>query len=119
MDRDLGDARRLYRIVQHDPPTREDFQSNAARGRPLPGEPEFARLHDGLSTFASLDQAARKARQYPMLGRFVAELVISDSSGVRIERTILRSRGHHTVWGTPEMLLGCVVRVQPVDRDEE
>jgi hypothetical protein len=109
-----AEPRRLYRIVKTDPPTLDDLRSSAARGRPRPLDPEMARLHDGISAFATLTQAVAKARSYQTLGRFVAELAILRSSPVRIERTIPRSRGHHTIWGDPNVLLDCVVRVVPV-----
>ena len=119
MERDASGPRRQYRIVRSDPPRLEDFLSNAARGRPLPTDPEFVRLQDGLSTFAELEQAVRKARQYPALGAYVAELDIPETPAVRIERTLQRSRGHHTVWGNPSYLLTCTVWVVPVEFDGE
>jgi hypothetical protein len=54
--------RTLYRIVKTDPPTLDDFTSRAARGAPPPLDPELARVHDGISTFNTAQQARRKAR---------------------------------------------------------
>jgi hypothetical protein len=45
-----------------------------------------------------------------MLGRYLAELNLSGMTDVRVERTT-KSKGHYTVWGTPDRLLSAVVRV--------
>lgn len=74
----------------------------------------MARLHDGVSMFATLGQALGKAQSDPMLGRFIAERSIPISSEARVERTIRRSRGHHTIWSVPESLLRCEIGVVPV-----
>jgi hypothetical protein len=107
--------RTVYRIVRTDPPTLADFASNAARGLPLrDASPETRRLWDGLSVYATAAQARNKARQLPALGRYVARLDLPERAPVRVERTVPRSRGHHTLWGDPAVLLGCVVAVLPV-----
>jgi hypothetical protein len=108
-------ARTLYRIVATNPPTRRDFQSAASRGQiPLSQDPEELRLAHGISTFATLTQARNKAQRYPWLGAYIAELTIPEAPEITIERTLPGTRGHHTVWGDPEQLLRCVVRVVPV-----
>jgi hypothetical protein len=56
-----------------------------------------------------------------MLGRFLAELDLSNVTDVRFERTT-PSKGHYTVWGTPERLLSAVVRViqvRPIVLEDE
>jgi hypothetical protein len=104
----------LYRIVLTDPPTLQDFTTDAAMGRPPPSQhPDAIRLADGLSAYATLAQARNKARVYPWLGRYVAMLDIPTISSIRFERTLPGSRGHHTVWGDPIELLACVVSVVP------
>lgn len=107
-------ARSFYRIVKSDPPTLTDFLSDRAKGRPPAVEPARRRLHDGLSVYATLAQARRKARAFPMLGRYVAVLRVLDETPLRYERTIASSGGHHTVWGEPETLLECVEAVVAV-----
>jgi hypothetical protein len=107
--------RTVYRIVRTAPPTAADFTSNAARGLPVRGDdPETRRLWDGLSVYATEAQARAKARQLPALGGYVARLELPPGAPVRVERTVPRSRGHHTVWGAPAVLLRCVVVVVPV-----
>jgi hypothetical protein len=65
---------------------------------------------DGISVYRTLAQAQRKARDYPFLGRFIAELNIDvDVPRIRVEKTF--GRGHHTLWGAPAVLLRLVVRV--------
>jgi len=110
-------ARTFYRIVKSDPPTLLDFTSNAARGRaPRTDEPEVLRLWSGLSAFSTLAQARRKSRISPVLGAFVARLVLPDVGQVRYERT--RGTGHYTLWGEPSVLLAAVVSVVRVSRSE-
>jgi hypothetical protein len=102
----------VFRIVQTDPPTTDDFISNAARGKlPHRPDPEVLRLWDGLSVFATESQARRQARRLPNLGSYIAELAIPATA--HCEPT-LRTPGHHTVWGDPSTLLDCIVRVIPV-----
>ena len=109
-----GVARTFYRIVRTDPPTLGEFMSAQARGKPPPDdEPETLRLHDGLSAYATIAQARRKARASPVLGRYIARLEIPEGGPIRWERT-LTSSGHHTIWGVPADLLRCVVLVEPV-----
>lgn len=102
--------RRLYRIVRANPPTIDDFLSDDARGRgSLSDSPEIRRLRGGRSLFGTEAQARRRARAFPMLGRYIALLEIPDDGLVQIERTL--GPGHHTVWGAPEVLLAAVAAV--------
>jgi hypothetical protein len=111
--------RPFHRITKHDPPEREDFMSSAARGDPAPDDdPQRAALHDGISTFATEQQARKKVlgmrERGHNLGDYIARLEIPDDApGVRIERT-LRTPGHHTIWADPDELLKCVVSIVPV-----
>ena len=105
--------RRLYRIVRANPPTLDDFLSDDARGRGSPSEPpEIRRLRSGRSVFQTEAQARRRARAFPVLGRYIAVLEITADSPVQIERTL--GPGHHTAWGAPELVLAYVVAVVPV-----
>ena len=103
----------FYRIVEMSPPALGDFLSDKAQGR-LPRSETHRRLWDGISVYATEQQARRKVQDYPFLGSFIAQLEIPDQASVRIERTLRRSRGHHTLWGDPAYLLRCVVSVIPV-----
>jgi hypothetical protein len=68
---------------------------------------------DGISVYRTLAQAQRKARDYPFLGQFIAELDVDiDVPQIRVEKTY--GRGHHTLWGPAATLLRLVVRVTPV-----
>lgn len=112
-------ARSFYRIVRRDRPTRRDFLSNRAkRGEPRPDLPERLQvLWDGLSVHDSLEQARRQAREAPWLGTQIAVIVVPEGAdgSIRWERTIPNNPGHHTLWGDPDDLLGCVERVVPVE----
>ena len=104
----------FYRIVHTNPPTPDDFTSGADLGRPLPaGDAEIARLHTGISVFATPRQASTNARQWPRLGSLLAVLDIPEGGPIRWERTTQR-RGHHTLWGSPADLVGRVVAIVPV-----
>src|SRR5262245_37985655 len=104
----------FYRIVRTNPATEADFLSDKARGLP-PRNDEPLTLHvwDGISMYQTLPQARRKARDYPFLGGFIAELHLDiDVPPIRIEKTF--GRGHHTVWGAPTALLHAIVSITAV-----
>lgn len=96
----------LFRLVTSLNPI-ENFISRKALGMPpTPVEEEDDFIYGGLSTWDRLDRAqdtARRLRRYrPVFG--IAELWIPVGvPGVDIRRT-LRSRGHYTVVGPPELL---------------
>lgn len=104
--------RTFYRIVRSDPPTEEDFKSYEALGRPS-RDPTSIDEYRGVSVQATETQARNRARALPTLGRFIAEVRISDDSPIRWRRT--GSRGHHTLWGDPAELLGYVTGVTAVE----
>ena len=107
-------ARRYFRIIAVELPNREDFLSDKAKGQPPRNadDAELLRLWDGISVFATFQQARNKANRYD-LGRFIAEVLIPENSPIRVERTT-RSPGHHTLWSEPDAVLRCVVRVLPL-----
>lgn len=106
----------FYRIVKGDPPTRDDFVSNQAKGR-IPRRiltAEELRRWDGLSVFETEAQARRQARRHPFLGRFIARLRIVEGGPIHYQRTNPDNRGHHSVWGSPDILLTCVEGIASV-----
>jgi len=106
----------FYHLVKHDPPTREDFLSYVDRGIPLMDDrPETRRVAEGVSDCASVAQARNRARVPSLRGHaYVAELHIPDGSPITFKRTG-GQRGHHTLWGSPDDLVACVVSVVRVD----
>jgi hypothetical protein len=103
--------------VLTDPPTVDDFLSNKAKGRaPRSDDPAVIHLWDGLSVFATLAQARRKARGAPYLGPYVAALSIPEGASARFERT--RGPGHYTLWAEASDLLAWVVSVVRVGSEE-
>lgn len=106
-------AQSFWRIVRTNPPGERDFASREQLGhRPRNERPETLRLWSGLSMYATETHARRNARLYPMLGTFLAEVIVSDGDLVSVEKTL--GPEHYTLWGTPHMFLDRVVRVVPV-----
>jgi len=104
--------RYFYRIVKTDPPALDDFITNASLGRPVPDDPALAEVWDGVSVQSTLNQARRKRRVSPALGRYIAILRLPTDGSVRYKRT-LGAGGHHTIWADPAHLLAAVVSVLP------
>lgn len=106
----------LYRIVQHNPPTIDDMRSyHELSVQPFRDDAETRRLMQGISLYNTVQQACNQAASAPRLGgRFIAELRIPSDAPVTIERTGTQ-RGHHTLWGSPDGILGYVSRVFPIE----
>jgi hypothetical protein len=106
----------LYRIVAHNPPTREDVLSYQELGiAPDTEDPEILRRSAGISLYNTLQQTRNQMRRLPPARRgFIAELHIPPDAPVTIERTGSQ-RGHHTLWGSADGILGYVARVIPPD----
>ncbi len=111
----MPEYRTLYRIVLTDPPTLYDMLSHEARGRqPHDNDPETLRLLRGISLYNTEQQARNTAARLPWSANaFIAELRIPFDAPVDVERTTT-SRGHHTLWGYPDVILGYVSRVTRV-----
>jgi hypothetical protein len=106
---------RLYRVTKSNPPTEEDMMSYWDLGR-RPDRPEDDPKYEGdkaayeeVSTFATAEQAAAKARARN-LGDFIAELEVPDE-------TPMSAKGSHRglIGTTPTQLLGMVQNVRGVD----
>lgn len=106
--------RSFYRIVKTERPSAADFTPKATLSEEvLKRRPEIARLVTGISFFDDVELARKKALSFPMLGDYLAEIIVPDTSSLKFERTTT-SRGHYTLWADPEQVLGLVVRVEPV-----
>jgi hypothetical protein len=111
----------FFHLIATETATHPDFLSYVALGHPLMDDSdETRRLAEGISVNATLQQARARARTVPSLRRhrFAAELSIPDGAPVQFERTG-RARGHYTLWGDPEILLGYVVATVPVHEADE
>jgi hypothetical protein len=107
-------TREFYRVVKTDPPSIEDFLSNAAKGdQPPDPTPETLRVWQGISVYATASQARRMARRYPRHGGYLALLRVHEGGLIRFERTLAKP-GHHTLWGNPREFLACIVSVTPL-----
>ncbi len=109
-------ARRFYRVIAGERATRDDFLSFQALGRILRrATPETERTYDGISVFATASQArtvVARAARYRVLGTHIAEMTIPDDAPIHVERTFLDQRGHHTLWGDPDVLLRYVTSIE-------
>lgn len=110
----------LYRIIRSDEPTVDDMRSYVELGIPLRvNTPEARRRASGISLFSTVQQARKVGAGPPWYGAgFIAELRLPDDAPVTIERTG-RQPGHHTLWGSPDVILGYVVRVMPIRAQKE
>ena len=108
--------RTFYHLVKNNPPTRDDFLSYLEQGITLKIDtPEARRLASGVSACATLHQARNRARLPSLRDHaYIAELHIPDEAPITFERTG-RVPGHHTLWGSPDDMLRCVVSVVRVD----
>ena len=113
-------ATTLYRIVATNPPTLEDFKSHLELGKvPRSGDAQAERLASGISAFQTVAQARRAARRFPMLGGFIAELMIPEELTMPEGRLIIRRTGHQqghlTIWNSqPDVLMGTMTAVRSV-----
>jgi hypothetical protein len=108
-------VRTFYRLIPTERPTVDDFRSDKDLGEPPPrGDPELVRMWQGISVNNTETQARNKGRDLPWLGGYIAVLEIPAGGTITYRRTG-RGRGHYTVWGDPNDLLRCVVRVVPVE----
>ena len=111
-------ARLFYRIVQHNPPTADDFISNEAIGKP-PRDREVTdpELHRGISAYGRKDDAIATQRRFPVLGGFLAELALPDDDPEITLRSTSRHGSHYTIWGVPEAFVRRVQSVLPCEPD--
>jgi hypothetical protein len=79
-------GRAFFRLVRENPPTVRDFLSNAAQGRTLGSlDAALQRRWEGISVFDTLERARQHARRRPDLGRFIAELWVTEGMAVSYE----------------------------------
>lgn len=116
----LSETLTLYRIIETDTPRVHDMRSYLDLGIPLRANtPEARRRASGISLFSTMQQARKVGAGPPWFGvGFIAALRLPDDAPVTIERTG-RQPGHHTLWGSPDVILGYVARVVPIRSEEE
>lgn len=117
MKDDPVSQRTFYRLVLHNPPSREDFRSYLEVGKEPSQDAEWNRLASGYSDYGTLGYARKKAKSYPWKSQCsIAELRIPDESPFVIEQTGSGGK-HYTIWGDGELLRSMVLRVFPVRED--
>lgn len=112
MDHRSPRTRSFFRLVETDPPTREQFLSYYDQGlAPADATPRQLHLYKGTSVFETEEQARRRALEMAWPHKYIAEVRIPES--VRVERQG-RREGHHNVYVAADDLLRWVARVVPV-----
>jgi hypothetical protein len=105
-------VRIFYRVVKTNPPTRDDFRSYLALGKPLLNPtPRRLRAWAGVSVYDTEVTASAKAQDFN-LGPFVAELNVPDDAPIEAEGP--GQSGHYNLYGDPDDLLQFVVSVRRI-----
>ena len=101
-------ARKFYRIVHSAVPTVDDFRPAAEEGMPLTNESHRRVWAEGISVYDDLAYALRRAqRTRGRLGGFVATVVIPDTGGVEVAKT-MKNRRHYTIYASASEILALV-----------
>jgi hypothetical protein len=104
--------RLFYRLVETDPPTREQFLPYHELGVTPPGaSARELYLSKGVSMFETEEQARGAAPTMKKRYDFIAEVRLPE--GVHADRQGRRA-GHHNIYAPPDDLIRWVVRVVPV-----
>jgi hypothetical protein len=97
----------LYRVVDHDPPIREDFLSDEERGT-APAARETRWHRQGLSVFDKISLARGLAkwrlRRGFVTATWIAAVTIEDGAPI-YARPSPPPTGHWTLWGDPDEIL--------------
>jgi len=83
----------VFRLVEQDPPTAEDFKSYLERGL-APSADDCQRA--GLSTYLEKKHAEATRKRIPKLNKHFVALADLEPEHGRIKAT--GGRGHHTLW---------------------
>ncbi|MGI8856135.1 MAG: hypothetical protein ACR2JW_10305 [Thermomicrobiales bacterium] len=113
---DAGRIIRLWYFLSSNLPSPDQFRSLAAQGA-IYDNPVATYRSQGISAWATED-IARSMGTRPRVNRgrwqFLAALdLATDGIAIRIERTG-KQVGHFTVFGEPQILHECVVRILPL-----
>jgi hypothetical protein len=109
--------RYFYRLVETDPPTREQFASYYELGVTPPGASgRELHLSKGVSMFETEDQARQASPTMKTRYDFIAEVRVPED--IRAERQGRRA-GHHNIYASAGDLLSWVVRVVAVRLDSD
>jgi hypothetical protein len=111
-----GSELELFRIVRNadldDPRLSASFMSNFQTGKPPRGsEYRSAVIQMGLSMYEESSQAEQTARAFPIIGRYIARLLLTTRSGFNLAST--GQAGHWTVWGRPDQFVAAIADIYP------
>jgi hypothetical protein len=109
---------RLFRIVKassaSEEATIDSLRSHYELGMiPRTATVRPAVLNMALSMYRNQELARKAARQWPRIGRYIAELELVSGKGFNIADT--GHPGHVSVWGDPLELLERIVDIVPVE----
>jgi hypothetical protein len=94
-----GDGQVVYRVLQDRQPSKNDFRSDQAAGRPKGGT-ELWIEHTGVSVFDDPQVAAAIGSRYPI---YIAEISVPANADCSIAKT--GPPRHFTVWGDRRVLV--------------
>lgn len=101
-------ARKFYRIVHNAVPTVDDFRTAAEEGMPLTNEAHRREWAEGVSVYDDLAYSLRRAQKNrARLGGYVATVVIPDTGGVEVAKTMQNPR-HYTIYASAGEILALV-----------
>lgn len=102
-----------FRVLKGARASRDDFLSDAARGRrPRDTSTEGRVRRQGFSVWRTQEQARIVARRFPKLGTHIAEVELP------LGATLLPFRDtpdHQTAFGDPDAFLRAVILIVPVN----
>lgn len=108
---------RIYRITKtdkrDDPAFVGSFKSHYELGQPpRRAETGWTIIYMGVSSYETKNRAVGTAEAFPVIGNYVAEVVLTAGNGFNYANT--GPPGHLTVWGDPFKLAAAVADVVPV-----
>jgi hypothetical protein len=110
-----------YRAVHvpdvDDPQLERSFRSHYEMGlEPQPAERQHAAIFMAVSLWSEPEIVARFARRFPVMGAYIARVVMAHGLGLdRLDPSAERNPKHLTVWGTRGSLAASVVEIYPVE----
>ena len=110
----------LYRLIQDEVPTTDDFRTTEQLGKPLLSESLRREWSEGISVYDDEDYALNRARRNRTgLGRYVVPMAVPEDGSVDFAQTT-RDAHHYTIYayGQRALDLVCGPAVQAIECDD-